>query len=72
MSCSVAPAEVNRRLLEDGIIGGLDLGPAYPDLSRSLLFCVTEMNTRDEIDRLVAVLAAIGAESNSGRAEVAR
>jgi glycine dehydrogenase subunit 1 len=42
-----------------GIIGGYDLGQVYPDLADCLLFCCTEMNTREEIDRLVEVLGQV-------------
>jgi glycine dehydrogenase subunit 1 len=45
------------RALDAGIIGGLDLTPYAPELGSSLLVCVTELATRDAIDRLVAVLA---------------
>ncbi|MTI81333.1 MAG: aminomethyl-transferring glycine dehydrogenase subunit GcvPA [Firmicutes bacterium] len=51
-----SPAEINNRLLEKGIIGGLDLGRYYPELEDHMLFCVTETRTREEIDRLVALL----------------
>jgi len=56
----VPPAEVNERLWKKGIIGGYELGKEYPDLGDCLLFCVTEMNNRDEIDLLVASLKEIG------------
>jgi glycine dehydrogenase subunit 1 len=55
--CPVKPAEVNRRLLEKGIIGGLDVSDRVPN---GLLLCVTEMNTRQEIDALAAALAEVG------------
>src|SRR5262249_36201635 len=48
----VDPTVVSRELLARGIIGGLPLGRFYPQLSRSMLFCVTELNTREEIERL--------------------
>jgi len=48
-----APEELNQRLLEAGIIGGLDLGRFYPELENSVLFCVTEKRTREEMDKLV-------------------
>jgi glycine dehydrogenase subunit 1 len=48
-----ASASVNRSLLDKGIIGGLDLGPFFPDLKNCALFCVTEIHTKDIIDRLV-------------------
>lgn len=44
-------------LLEHGILGGYDLGQDYPVLKDHLLIAVTEMNTRQEIDALVDVLA---------------
>ncbi len=50
------PEKVNARLLEEGIIGGLPLERFYPELSESMLFCVTEMHTRKDIDRLVEIL----------------
>ena len=48
--------KVSEELLKDGIIGGLELGKHYPELSDCLLFCVTELNTIHEIDRLVEVI----------------
>ena len=56
-SCPVAPAEANRRLMERNILGGLDVSDHFDN---GMLLCVTEMNTRQEIDALVAALAAIG------------
>ncbi len=47
-------AAVNRRLLKDKIIGGLDLGRFYPRYSGHMLLCCTELRTREEIDRLAA------------------
>jgi glycine dehydrogenase subunit 1 len=54
--CPEAPERINRRLLEAGIIGGYDLGKVHPMLEGQMLFCVTEMNTREEIERLVRSL----------------
>lgn len=53
------PAEINAKLLEDKIIGGLDLSRFYPELDHHLLFCVTETKSKEDIDRLVARLGAI-------------
>jgi len=58
--CPKPPAEINRQLLAHKIIGGYELGQAYPHLADCLLFCVTEMNTKAEIDRLVAALGEVG------------
>ena len=55
--CPRLPSEVNRALLERGIIGGLDVSQY---VENGLLLCVTEMNTREEIDRLAEALAEIG------------
>ncbi len=58
--CPCPPAEVNERLWEDyGIIGGYELGRDYPVLDDSLLFCVTEMHTRQEIDYLADALEEV-------------
>ena len=56
MRCPRPPAEINRALLERGIIGGLDVSDQIPG---GLLLCVTELNTREEIDALVEGLAAV-------------
>jgi len=60
--CPVPAAEVNAHLLEHGILGGYALSeayPAHPEFENSLLVAVTEMNTRQEIDLLVAALAEV-------------
>jgi len=49
------PESINRRLWQAGILGGLDLGQFYPELSKHILLCVTEMRTKDEIDKLARV-----------------
>jgi glycine dehydrogenase subunit 1 len=55
--CPRPVAEINTHLFEEwGIIGGYDLGQDYPHLDRHMLLCVTETNTRDEIDMLVEAL----------------
>jgi glycine dehydrogenase subunit 1 len=52
-------SEVNAHLLEHGILGGYDLGQDYPALKDHMLIAVTEMNTKDEIDMLVDVVAEV-------------
>ena len=56
VSCPVAPAEVNRRLMERNILGGLDVSDRFDN---GMLLCVTEMNSRADIDALVSALAEI-------------
>jgi glycine dehydrogenase subunit 1 len=53
------PEEINARLLEAGILGGLPLRRLEPALADCALYCCTEMNTRAEIDALVGVLARL-------------
>ncbi len=47
---------INQRLIDAGMIGGYDLGKDYAHLKNHALLCVTEMNTKDEIDGLVEEL----------------
>ncbi len=54
--CPRPPAEVNAALLKRGIVGGLDVSEKIPD---GLVLCVTEMNSRQEIDSLAKALAEI-------------
>jgi glycine dehydrogenase subunit 1 len=59
VKCPVPAQQVNERLIENGIIGGYDLGEDYDHLANHILFAVTEMNTRGEIDTLVDVLSEL-------------
>lgn len=52
-------AEVNKQLLERGIIGGYDLGLDYPELAGHMLIAVTELRTKQEMDTLAQELEAI-------------
>ncbi|HVC35299.1 MAG TPA: aminomethyl-transferring glycine dehydrogenase subunit GcvPA [Chloroflexota bacterium] len=71
--CPVAPATLNLRLRDVGIIGGYELGRDYPALNDALLFCATEMNRRADMDRLVEVLRQCGAQrAASGAVETGR
>ena len=44
------------RLREQKIIGGLDLGPSYPELAGDVLFCFTETASREKMDQLVKLM----------------
>ena len=57
LQCPQSPGKINNALLPKKIMGGLDLGNRYPDFKDSMLFCVTEMNTKEEIDALVDSLS---------------
>jgi glycine dehydrogenase subunit 1 len=41
------------RLMRSHIIPGLHIAKVYPELGNSLLVCVTETTSRDQIDALV-------------------
>ena len=79
VQCPVSPSSINSRLLEQNILGGLDLSEAFSNVSPSegettggsssppsghftnaMLLCVTEMNSRQEIDALVKALSEFG------------
>lgn len=51
--------EVHDRLLELGIHGGKDVSTEFPELGNVALYCVTEVHSKDEIDRLAEVLNEI-------------
>jgi glycine dehydrogenase subunit 1 len=58
--CPMPAAELNHLLYNYyGILGGYELGQVYPELEDHMLICVTEMNTRQEIDGLVEALEGI-------------
>lgn len=54
--CPMPVAQLSQFLLDKGILGGYDLAGDYPHLQQEMLLCVTEMNTREQIDRLIAAL----------------
>jgi len=58
-----APAAWSKRLLDEKIVGGLDLSRWYPELGNVTLSCATEMITRTQIDRAANVLAAAPVEA---------
>ena len=46
-------------LLERGIFGGADLTSQFPELGQAVLVCVTEVHTKDDIDRLADALEEV-------------
>jgi len=52
-------AEINKALLARGIFGGKDLTTEFPELGNSALYCVTEVHTKADIDRLVNALKEV-------------
>jgi len=53
-----APAQWGQRLLDNKIVGGIELSRWYPELKNATLWCATEMVTREQIDNAAKVLAA--------------
>jgi glycine dehydrogenase subunit 1 len=51
--CPAAPSRISQALFNEGIIGGLDISHMTDN---AMLLCVTEMNTKQEIDKLVEIL----------------
>jgi len=54
--CPIAPSQISEALFKEGIIGGLDISHM---IDSSMMLCVTEMNTKQEIDRLVEILGRL-------------
>ena len=52
------PKQLNARLLEKKIIGGLSLKKWYPELGNATLWCATELTTKEQIDAATAVVAS--------------
>jgi glycine dehydrogenase subunit 1 len=59
LKCPKPVAELNEMLLDQGILGGYDLGRDFPALKNHMLIAVTEMNSREEIDALAESLAEV-------------
>jgi glycine dehydrogenase subunit 1 len=47
---------VDTALRANGIVGGYGLEPSYPELKNAVLVAVTELRTKDEIDRLARAI----------------
>jgi len=58
LATAEAPSQWAPRLIEEKIVGGLDLSRWYPELGNATLWCATEVVTREQIDRAARVLAA--------------
>jgi glycine dehydrogenase subunit 1 len=52
-------AHINAALLKKKIFGGKDVSREYPDLGECALFCVTEVHTKEDLNRLYLALEEI-------------
>ena len=54
IQCPISPANINKKLMERNILGGLDVSE---QIKNGMLLCVTEMSSQDDIAALVAALS---------------
>ncbi len=54
VQCPSSPTEINKKLMERNILGGLDITEQIPN---GMLLCFTEMNSREDIDALLVALS---------------
>ena len=52
-------AEVDARLRERGIFGGRELSHAFPHLGQCALYCISEVHSQADIERLTAALEEV-------------
>jgi len=70
LRCPRPVADVNAYLLDEwGIVGGYDVQRDFPALENTMLLCVTELNTRDEIDTLAEALKGLMKPNRGARVE---
>ena len=51
--------DINRALRKQGIYGGKDLSADFPELGQAALYCVTEIHTQGDVDRLAGALEEV-------------
>ncbi|HHY37985.1 MAG TPA: aminomethyl-transferring glycine dehydrogenase subunit GcvPA [Clostridia bacterium] len=51
--------DINKGLLRHKIHGGKDITREFPELGNSALYCVTEIHTKEDIDRLASALKEV-------------
>jgi glycine dehydrogenase subunit 1 len=56
VQCPKAPAEINKKLLERGILGGYDVSDR---IENGVLLCFSELHTKEDIDALVGALGEV-------------
>jgi glycine dehydrogenase subunit 1 len=52
-------ARINKALRRHGIFGGKDISREFPEFGQNALYCVTEVHSRDNIDRLASALKEV-------------
>ena len=51
--------DVNKALLNYKIFGGKDISGEFPELGNSALYCVTEVHSKEDIQKLAAALKEV-------------
>lgn len=59
LRCPEDPQEINQRLFDREIIGGLPLNRYFPERADQMLVCVTEQNSKEQIERFVEVFKQV-------------
>ncbi|MBT6152599.1 MAG: aminomethyl-transferring glycine dehydrogenase subunit GcvPA [Chloroflexi bacterium] len=59
VKCPKPAEEINKALLEKGIIGGYEIGKDFDGMENHLMFAVTELNPKEDIDALVSALKEV-------------
>jgi glycine dehydrogenase subunit 1 len=57
--CGKSVSQVNAALLRRGIFGGKDLSTEFPELGESMLVCITEIHSQEDIESLVSALQEV-------------
>lgn len=52
-------AEIHRALRARGIFGGYDISGKFPGFENHAIYCITEVHTKEDIDRLVRALSEV-------------
>lgn len=60
VKCPRPVAEINSKLLDNGVLGGYDLSIDYPQLKNHMLVAVTETNYKEDIDMFAELLKEAG------------
>lgn len=51
--------DINKALLDKNIFGGIDLSNKFPELGQCALYCITEIHTKNDIDKLISSVKEI-------------
>lgn len=48
--------EINKKLRDNGVFGGIDLSDTFPEFGQCALYCVTEVHSKKDIDTLIKLI----------------